>query len=74
MMWGIDWYWGMGMMAVFWGAIAAAVYFAVRMPPDEHRPTPRELLDARLATGQLTEEEYARKRGILEDTASSTDG
>lgn len=74
MMWGIEWYWGMGMMAVFWGATAAVVYLAVQRPRDAHRPTPRELLDERLATGQLTEEEYARKRGILEDAASSTDG
>ena len=72
MMWGIDWYWGMAMMVVFWGAIVAVVYFAVRKPRDARRPTPREILDERLATGQLTKEEYARMQGILEDTASFT--
>lgn len=65
---GGDWYWGVAMMVVFWGAIVAIVYFAFRgRAGDGGRPSARELLDARLAKGELSEEEYGRKRAAIED-------
>ena len=67
---GGDWYWGVAMMVVFWGVIVAIVYLAFRgRPVDGGRPSARELLDARLATGELSEEEYERKRAALEGRA-----
>jgi putative membrane protein len=69
MMWwdGGDWYWGAAMMLVFWGAIAAVVYIAFRgRAHDAGRPSAREHLDERLAKGELSEEEYERKRAALE--------
>jgi uncharacterized membrane protein len=69
MMWsnGGDWYWGVVMMVAFWGAIIAIVYLAFcGRAIDGGRPSARELLDARLAKGELSEEEYVRKRSALE--------
>lgn len=76
MMWwnGGDWYWGVAMMIVFWGAIVAIVYFAFRgRANDERRPSAREVLDERLAKGELSEEEYERKRAALEGRAAAGD-
>lgn len=73
MMWwdGGHWYWGVVMMIVFWGAIVAIVYLAFRGRANhEHRPSARELLDERLAKGELSEEEYGRKRAALEGRAA----
>jgi len=73
MMWwdGGHWYWGVVMMIVFWGAIVAIVYLAFRGRANhEHRPGARELLDERLAKGELSEEEYQRKRAALESRAA----
>lgn len=76
MMWwnGGDWYWGVAMMIVFWGAIVAIVYFAFRgRANDVRRSSAREILDERLAKGELSEEEYARKRAALEGRAAAGD-
>jgi putative membrane protein len=72
MMWwnGENWYWGVAMMIVFWGSIVAMVYFALRgRANDVRRPSARELLDERLAKGELSEEEYERRRAALEGHA-----
>ena len=72
MMWwnGGDWYWGVAMMIVFWGAIVAIVYFAFcGRANDVRKPSARELLDERLAKGELSEEEYERRRAALEGRA-----
>ena len=67
--------WGIGMMAVmvaFWAVIAVAVVWAVRhwtssthaahgMAADE----PLRILDRRLAEGDITVEEYTRRRDLL---------
>ena len=68
MMWGYGGHWllGMAMMLLMWGTLVAIVYLALRAPDDEHRPTPRERLDERMASGQLSDEEYARKRALLD--------
>ena len=74
MMWwdGGHWYWGVTMMIVFWGAIVAIVYLAFRGRANhEHRASARELLDERLAKGELSEEEYERKRAALEGRAAA---
>ncbi|MDP9225553.1 MAG: SHOCT domain-containing protein [Actinomycetota bacterium] len=61
------WYWGAAIMIVFWVPFAAFVYLAFRgRPSDDHRRSARELLDERLAKGELSEEEYERKRDVLE--------
>ena len=74
MMWwdGGYWYWGVVMLIVFWGAIVAIVYLAFRGRANhEHRPSARELLDECLAKGELSEEEYERKRAALEGRAAA---
>lgn len=72
MMWwdGGHWYWGATMMIAFWGAIVAIAYVAFRgRAHDEGRPSARDLLDERLAKGELSEEEYEHKRAALEGRA-----
>jgi putative membrane protein len=76
MMWwndGQQWYWGLAMMAVFWGAIVAIVYLAFRgRSHDDRRPSARELLDERFARGELSQEEYERARASLEGRTPAT--
>jgi putative membrane protein len=77
MMWwnGGQWYWAMAMMVLFWGAVVAIVYFAVRRGPgDRPHPSARELLDERFARGELSEDEYARKRAALEGRTPAPHG
>jgi putative membrane protein len=67
--------WGWTMM-IFWSAIWIglvavlawiAVQWARRSPQDAPEPrTARELLDERLATGEIDPDEYQRRRGALE--------
>jgi putative membrane protein len=60
-------YWALPMMVVFMGAMVAIVFLALRGRPNhDHHPSARELLDERFAKGELTEEEYDRKRATLE--------
>ena len=75
MMWGYGghWLWVTAMMLLMWGAIVAIVYLAFRAPDDEHRPTPRERLDERMASGELSEAEYGRKRALLESSTPIED-
>lgn len=77
----MGWYdggWGWGgwlamtlMMLVFWGGLAAVVVALVRSSrsPDA-RPDPRRdargILDERLARGDIDEEEYRRRRDVLD--------
>jgi uncharacterized membrane protein len=66
------WYWGVVMMVAFWGILAFLVYVALRgRPGDEHRPSARELLDERLVEGELSEQEYERKRSALEGRSAA---
>jgi putative membrane protein len=67
-MWDTEhWYWGAAMMVAFWGVVGFLVYVAIRgRSGDEHRQSARELLDARFAKGELSEQEYERKRAVLE--------
>lgn len=77
----MGWYdggWGWGgwlamtlMMLVFWGGLVAVVVALVRSsrPPDS-RPDPsrdaRAILDERFARGDIDEEEYRRRRDVLD--------
>jgi uncharacterized membrane protein len=67
--------WGAGewlvmssMMLIFWGAL---VFSAVWLVRNAHRPlehpttTARRILDEKLARGEVTEEEYLRRRDLL---------
>ncbi len=59
-------------MVAFWGLLAAGVVWLLRTirPADREAtattaPTARQILDERLARGELTEEEYLRRRDLL---------
>jgi putative membrane protein len=64
---GGHWFWGAAMLIVFWGVAVAIFYLAFRgRANDAGRPSARELLDERLARGELSEEEYDKRRAALE--------
>ena len=67
------WYWGALMMVAFLGALIAVAYLAFRGGRFEMRPRPtaRELLDERLARGEISAEEYAEKKAVLEGRSAS---
>jgi uncharacterized membrane protein len=58
-------------MLLFWGGVVALVVWAVRsythsrpLPPPP--PTPRQILDERLARGETTVADYEKARAALE--------
>ena len=58
-------------MVAFWGLIIWAVYAILggvkQVPQHDHRnDDPVNILDARLARGEIDTEEYARLRGAIE--------
>ena len=61
-----QWYWGVAMMLIFWGAIVALAIVVTRGRTREERPSARALLDERFAKGEVSQEEYERKRAVLE--------
>lgn len=65
--WGGGWMWLWGtLMMLSWAAIiAAAVWFVLRADPDRSRSRAREILDERLASGELTPGEYRERRDAL---------
>lgn len=70
MMWGSnDPWWGLVMMIVFWGGLAALVWALVRGAwggrRDGGKRSARDVLDERFARGEIDEEEYERRRRIL---------
>lgn len=75
MMW---WYDGGGsplmlsVMVVFWILLLGVLYVAVRELPGRREPggsrsSARRLLDERLARGEIDEEDYVRRRDLLDD-------
>jgi putative membrane protein len=71
--WGSGYGWGMALfgilsMLLFWGGIAAVIVFVVRSL-SASRPAPNDAaIDAlrrRLATGEITPEEFERIRKVL---------
>ncbi len=62
--------WGWMGMTLGWVAAAGVIALALRAwqrPSDASRsePTPLELLAARFAAGEISEEEYERRRSVL---------
>lgn len=75
MMWGDggwNWIGGGLMMLILWGGLVALVVFLVRGRAgpsngrEERRPDPREILAERFARGEISEEEFEQRKGILE--------
>jgi uncharacterized membrane protein len=61
----MDWGWGILMMfgwLVLLGLVVGVVFFAVR---DRRSPSPRELLDRRLASGEIDVAEYEGARAAM---------
>lgn len=62
-------------MILFWGAIIGLVIWLVRGGAAPRAPAPedpRTLLDRRLASGELTPEEYEQRRALLDRSKSGT--
>ncbi len=65
---------GMGLMMVLGllfvaAIIGTAVYLAIRVAsPRRQLDGPRELLDRRLATGEITQDEYYERESLLRST------
>jgi uncharacterized membrane protein len=57
------------MMLVFWALLAVAIVWVVRgaAPGAPREPSARELLDRRLAHGEISPDEYRDLRAALED-------
>ncbi len=77
--WGSNWL-AMALMTVSWIALIVAVtWVAIRVVGGGSRstegtatPTPRAILDRRLASGEIDAEEYAQLRRLLDGHPSST--
>ncbi len=75
-MWGgYGGWWGMGLMALFGAALfVALVWGVVRMTRSEGTTTvldsPRAILDRRLAAGEISSEQYAEARRLIENRAT----
>jgi putative membrane protein len=60
----------LSIMVVFWVLLLGALYVAVRELPARREPggsSARRLLDERLARGEIDEEDYVRRRDLLDD-------
>jgi putative membrane protein len=51
-------------MIAFWAGVIALVVWLVRRGPED-RETPEEILDRRLAEGQLDVDEYERRKRLM---------
>ena len=71
MMHGWDWFWGPLMMLLFWGGLAAVIVFAVRASTSGSRRNSgeetdaRAILEARFAKGEISEDEFERRKSAL---------
>ena len=69
-----SWAWvGMVFMVLFWGVVIGAIVWGISRltgrPQDTATPyaeSPRQILDRRFASGELTEEQYAAARRALD--------
>jgi putative membrane protein len=72
--WGPGWWIVMGlMMIVFWGLVVAGIVWLVRYltPGSDRRETnATELLNRRLALGEVSVEEYEERRRALANNAA----
>jgi putative membrane protein len=63
----LDWLFGSAMMLAFWALVVIAVIAVIQMGRFSSRSeqgTPEQLLDERLARGEIDIEEYARRRDL----------
>lgn len=60
--------WGWAMMVIFWGSVLLLIVWAVRSAtPDETRESnPLQILDERLARGEIDRDDYQERRTLLE--------
>jgi putative membrane protein len=73
--WGPGWWVVMGlMMIVFWGLVIGGVVWLIRyLPRGRHgEPTALQLLERRLALGEISVEEYEERRKALADGTGET--
>jgi putative membrane protein len=68
--WGAGWWILMALMVVFWGLVIVGIVWLVRALLSErhglgHR-SPLEALNHRLATGEITPEEYRQRRAVIQ--------
>jgi uncharacterized membrane protein len=70
-MWGYNmagWFWMLPMMIIFWGVVIGVIVLVIRAVsmPRSDRETPMDALRRRLASGQITRDEYEQTRKVLE--------
>ena len=68
------WGWGLLWMVLFWGLVIAGIAWLVHVAIDRpergrEADTARTVLDERLARGELSVEEYERRRETLRGTS-----
>jgi uncharacterized membrane protein len=71
MMWGYDtvgWFWMVPVMLLFWGAVIAAIVLVARAlgAPRGDGDEALQTLRKRLAAGDITLDDYARMKRLLE--------
>lgn len=71
MHWYGGWSWGAwllmaSMMVAFWALVAWAVVAVIRAVGSGHRSSAIDVLDERFARGEIDEEEYRRRRALLQ--------
>ena len=68
--WGAGWWIAMALgMVLFWGLVIVGVVWLVRSVPwraDRRGAGPIEILDRRLAAGEISADDYRERREILE--------
>lgn len=65
--------WGWLMMVGFWVLVVLLVAWAIRYsgrPADRQEVTALQILDERLARGEIERDEYEERRGLLEANRS----
>jgi putative membrane protein len=76
MMDGWEWFWGVVMMLLLWGALAAIVVFAVgTIASRSHRRSdettdPQTILENRFARGEISQEEFEERKRALGSRAA----
>jgi len=68
--WGGAWPWGLFWLVLaflFWGSLLALLIWAVRVASGPRHESAQRILKRRLASGEITQEEYERIRRLLED-------
>ena len=71
MMWGVydgwSWLWMAAMMLLFWGGLAALIVFVVRaFSGPKSGDQAIDFLRRRLASGEISQEEFERTRKVLQ--------